>query len=107
MLRDLFEAFNDLFLKITTMIIKFMPAAVFCSIMSMILTMGVKSLESVLGMMATFILGLVLMMLFYCMLMAVMGGINPAPFVRKYSPCMVQVFSMASSNASIPINMDA
>ena len=107
MLRDLFEAFNDLFLKVTTMIIKVMPAAVFCSIMSMILTMGVGSLESVLGMMATFILGLVLMMLLYCMLMAVMGGINPGPFVRKYSPCMLQVFSMASSNASIPINMEA
>ena len=107
MLTELFSACNDLFLKVTTMIIKVMPVAVFCSIMSMILTMGVGTMVSVLGMMGTFILGLMTMMVFYCILMTVIGRINPVPFVRKYAPTMLQVFSMASSNASIPINMEA
>lgn len=41
------------------MIIKVMPIAVFCSIMSMMLTMGIESLISVLGIVGTFILGLI------------------------------------------------
>ncbi len=106
-LRVFFSACNDLFLKVTKMIVKVMPVAVFCSIMSMILTMGVGTLVSVLGMMGTFILGLIIMMAFYCILMVVMGRINPGYFIKKYAPSMLQVFSMASSNASIPINMEA
>ena len=39
--------------------------------------------------------------------MFLFGGINPVTFLRKYTPVMLQVFSMASSNASIPINMEA
>ncbi len=107
MLTDLFTACNDLFLKITTMIIKIMPVAVFCSIMSMMLTMGLNSILSILGMLGTFVLGLFCMMVVYCLLMVIIGRMNPLPFVRKYSPVMLQVFSMASSNASIPVNMDA
>lgn len=42
MLTDLFQACNDLFLKITTLFIKVIPVAVFCSITSMILTMGTR-----------------------------------------------------------------
>ncbi len=106
-LTDLFSACNDLFLKVTTMIIKVMPVAVFCSIMSMMLTMGVDTILSVLGMLGTFILGLISMMIIYCLLMIIFGRLNPVPFVRKYAPTMLQVFSMASSNASIQINMEA
>jgi Na+/H+-dicarboxylate symporter len=107
MLKDLFQACNDLFLKVTTLIIKIMPVAVFCSIASMMLKMGIESILSVLGMFGTFLFGLVCMMAIYCLLMLVLARLNPLPFLRKYSPVMLQVFSMASSNASIPVNMEA
>ena len=107
MLIELFSACNDLFLKVTTMIIKVMPIAVFCSIMSMMLTMGIKTIFSVLGMFGTFLLGLFIMMVVYCLLMVTIGRLNPLPFIRKYAPFMLQVFSLASSNASIPVNMEA
>ncbi|MCR4654668.1 MAG: dicarboxylate/amino acid:cation symporter [Lachnospiraceae bacterium] len=106
-LNDLFQACNDLFLKVTSLIIKVMPVAVFCSIMSMVLTMGVKTIITVLSVFGTFILGLICMMCFYLFLMIVPGRMSPLPFVKKYAPTMLQVFSMASSNASIPINMEA
>ena len=104
---ELFNACNDLFLMITTLIIKVMPAAVFCSIMSMMLTMGIKTIISVLGMFGTFLIGLCAMMVVYCLLMVILGGLNPLIFVKKYAPYMLQVFSLASSNASIPVNMEA
>ncbi len=107
MLSDIFNACNDLFLKVTSFIIKVMPAAVFCSIMSMMLTMGINTLLSVLGMFLTFVIGLGVMMCIYCILIFVIVKLNPAFFVIKYAPSMLQTFSLASSNASLPVNMGA
>lgn len=107
MVKNLFEAFNDLFLKITRIIIRFMPIAIFSSVCSMMLKMGIGTIASVFGMFATFIFGLVCQMAAYCIIMILVGRISPVPFIKKYSPTMLQVFSMASSNASIPLNMEA
>lgn len=106
-LKNLFKACNELFLKVATIIIKALPLAVFCSITSMMLEMGVSTLFSVCGMFATFLLGLICMMAVYCLLMVILGRLNPLHFLRKYFPTMLQVLSMASSNASIPLNMEA
>ena len=51
--------------------------------------------------------GLVAMTVVYCLMLLLIGGTNPGQFLKKYAPTMLQVFSMASSNASIPINMEA
>ena len=53
--------------------------------------------------MGTFLFELLCMMVCYCILMVIIGKMDPVPFVRKYAPYMLQVFSMASSNASIPL----
>lgn len=105
MLTDFFEACNELFLKITTLLVKFMPLAAFCSILSMILQTGTQTLLSVLSMCLVFLAALFAIMLVYCLLMVVLARLNPVPFIKKYSPTMVQVFSMASSNAALPLNM--
>ena len=104
--KGMFEGINDLFLKITTLIIRFMPIAVFCSICSMMLNMGVGAIASVIGIFLTFVFGLICMMTIYCILMVIVGRLNPIPFLKKYPETMLQVFSMASSNASIPLNME-
>ena len=107
MVKSIFEAFNELFLKVTTLIIRVMPLAVFCAICSMMLTMGLDTIRSVLGILGTFLFGLAVMALLYCLILLVLGRMNPGPFMKKYAPMLLQVFSMASSNASIPINMEA
>ena len=106
-LRSVMEALNELFLKITNMIIKVMPVVVFCSILSLVLSIGTDTLVSVAGMFGTFLLGLVVMMIVYSLMMILIARINPLLFLRKYAPVMLQVFSLSSSNASIPINMEA
>ena len=105
-LTDLFHALNDLFLKVATMLIKFMPIAAFCSIMSMVITTGAKTMFSVLAMFGTFILGLACMMCIYLLVMAVSCGVSPVQFIRAYTPYFLQTFSAASSNAAIPINLE-
>lgn len=104
-LSDFFEACNELFLKITVLLVKFMPIAAFCSILSMILKTGVQTLLSVLSMCLVFIFGLMMIIVVYCLMMAVLARLNPLTFIKKYASTMIQVFSMASSNASLPLNM--
>ncbi len=104
-LRSLFDACNELFMKIASMIIKFMPLAIFCSAASMIVATGAETLLSIVGMFGSFIFGLFCMIIIYLLLVIILGRLDPRPLIRKYAPTMLQVFSMASSNAAIPLNM--
>ena len=106
-LSDLFTACNELFLKITVLIVKLMPIAAFCSILSMMLKTGTDALLSILGIFGVFAVALVIMMIVYCLLMLVFARLNPVPFCKKYAPTMMQVFSVASSNAALPLNIEA
>ena len=106
MLRSFFEACNELFLKVTTLIIKVMPVAIFCSITSTILKTGLETLVSVLTIFETYLFALACMIGVYSLLLLLKGRLSPIPLLRKYAPTMLQVFSMSSSNASIPINME-
>ena len=104
-LKDFFEACNTLFLKITTLIIKFVPLAVFCSVISLILQTGTDTLLSLLGLMGTVIAGMACMIAVYCLLILVIARVNPLIFLRKYAPAMLTTFSLSSSSAAMPVNM--
>ncbi|MBR5484906.1 MAG: dicarboxylate/amino acid:cation symporter [Oscillospiraceae bacterium] len=106
-LNDLFAACNELFLKITSLIIKFMPLAVFCSFLSMIIEMGADAILSIFKIVGVFVVAIAGMIVVYCGIIGVFARLNPLPFCKKYAPTMAQVFSMGSSNASLPINMEA
>lgn len=105
LISDIFSGLNELFLKITTIIIKAMPLAVFCSIMALVLTTGIETLIPVVGMCLWFAVGLVLVMFVYILMLALIAKLNPLPFMKKYGPVMAQVASTASSNAALPLNM--
>ena len=86
LLKDIFEACNDLFLKITVMLVRFIPVATFCSIVSVVLKTGPDVLLSMLAMLGTFAVGIVAMIIVYCILLGVIGRLNPIPFLKKYNP---------------------
>ena len=106
-IRNFFEAGNALFLKITTLIIYFVPLGAFASITSLILKTGAETLLSLLGMLAVFAVGILIMMIFYCVLILLIDGLNPLKFLLKYLPTALDSFSLAASNAAIPANMEA
>lgn len=106
-LKSIFEAFNELFKVIMSMIIKFMPIAVFCSTASMMINLGIDMLISILGMFGTFVFGIFCMLIVYSLLLLIVGKLDPVTFFKKYNPYMLQIFSLASSNAAIPLNMEA
>ena len=103
-LADFFGACNDLFLGITTMVVRFIPIATFCAIASSTMAMGGDSLLSMLGMTATVILGLLIMLVVYLVILS-SRGINPLLFFKRISAGMITAFSTGSSNAAMPVNM--
>ncbi len=104
-IRDLFEACNELFLTVTTMIAKLIPLAAFSSIFILVTEIGMESMMSMLGMAGTVLLSLFCMMIIYAILILVIGRLNPIIFFRKNFPGMINAFTLASSNASMPMNM--
>ncbi|MBR2810590.1 MAG: dicarboxylate/amino acid:cation symporter [Solobacterium sp.] len=104
-LADFFEACNTLFLTITSLVTQFIPAAVFCSMASMILTMQTESFLAVLGMGLLFIFTCACMIGICCLLILVMGSLNPLTFLKKSREGMLTSFTLSSSAAAIPVNM--
>lgn len=105
--KRMFDALYEFFMKITGMFVKLVPLMVFCSLGSTLLTAGLESVVSVLSIAGTVLLGFLTMAGVYCVLVAVIGRVNPLTMLRKYTGTMLQVFSLSSSNASISLNMDA
>ena len=104
-LKDLLEVMNSLFLTLTTMITRFIPVAVFCSIALMLLQLDNSSILSVLGAGGTVILTDFLMMAVYALLIFCLGHRNPFTFFRKIREGMLTSFSLCSSSAAMPTNM--
>ena len=95
-LKDLFEACNSLFLTITTMIARFIPAAVFCSVSLLVIELGGSSLLSVLGAGLTHVLITLCMLCVYGILVLVMARLNPLTFFRKNREGMLTSFTLCS-----------
>jgi len=104
-LSGIFDACNSLFLTITTMIAKFIPAAVFCSISLMLVNLGGSSFLSMLGYFFTNVLEVFIMIGIYGLLVMVMGRVNPVIFFRKIRQSMLTSFTLCSSSAAMPENI--
>ena len=106
-IKDMFEALNELFQKITVILVQLIPIVTFCSMASMMIAVGGDAVVSVLGIAGLVLLGLFAMMIVYRVLIVIFTGANPIRFYKEYGPTMLQVFSLSSSNAAIPLNMKA
>ena len=104
-LNQFFEACNSLFLTITTMIAKFIPIAVFCSVSMMLIKLGGSSFLSLLGYAATNLLEIFIMLMIYGVLVLVLGRVNPLTFYRKNKEGMLTSFTLSSSSAAMPVNL--
>ncbi|SCW58740.1 Na+/H+-dicarboxylate symporter [Ruminococcaceae bacterium YRB3002] len=105
MLRDIADAFYSLALTITRLISKLIPLAVFCSVSTMLLSLGGKSFFNVLGLFGTHVLTILGILVVYGILILVMAHLNPLKFYRKNRDGMMTAFTLGSSAACIPTNM--
>ena len=105
-LQNFFEAMNDMFLEMVLLLAKLIPLITFCSVMILILTTGTDALISLLALIGTLLAGLVVMVFTYSIMIVLTAKVSPFPFLKRYIPTALNVFSLSSSSASMPLNMD-
>ncbi|MBQ6634507.1 MAG: dicarboxylate/amino acid:cation symporter [Ruminococcus sp.] len=104
-LRGLFEACNSLFLTVTTLISKFIPVAVFCSVSLLIVRMSGRDILQVLGGVGVQTGTIFIMMCVYGLLILIIARINPLKFYKKAREGMITSFTLSSSSAAMPTNL--
>ena len=108
--QDFINAGNEVFLKLTNVLVSFMPFLVFCIIGETLLGGGSEAegmgLPIAVGV-GVYVLAVAVMIVFYHLLLLVLGRLSPSVFIRKYLPYLLQVVGIGSSSAAIPLNMKA
>ena len=106
-LKKMFEGLNEVFLSLMGILCKLIPLAIFCNMSALIYEMGFDILESIVGFMILSIGGIVCMMLIYNLLIFVFAGLNPIPFIKKFSRTSITALSLSSSTAAMPFSLDS
>ncbi len=94
-------------IKITHMVMKFLPYGVFCLVAKVFMTTGLQSLGSLALFFLTVILGLATFMFIGLpLLLKIVGRVKPTRHLKAMAPALVTAFSTSSSSATLPITID-
>ena len=103
-----FEQFNDIMMEMTMIVMKVAPIGVFCLISRTFANIGFDAFIPMLKYMASVLLALGLQcFIVYGSLLKGFTKLSPIKFIKKFAPVMGFAFSTASSNATIPMSIDA
>ena len=94
-------------MKTTTLIIQLIPLAVFSSITELILKTSINALLSLIGFVLCVLTAFVIIYLLYLFLIWFWARLNPIIFLKKFFSVMLKAFSLGSSSAVIPDNLDS
>lgn len=104
-LRNMVEALNTLFYKIISILMNIIPIVVFSSTVSLMIDVGNGILLSVLEMLLALFVGVLIMMLLYCILVLTVARVSPITFMKKYAPTMKETFILGSGLSALPKTM--
>ena len=106
-LKNFFDSLNFVVLKMVDLIMLIAPLAVFALLASVVVSSSdPEILLALLKYAGVVILGLLLMIVFYCILVAVFAKVNPFWFLKQLSPAQLLAFSTSSSAATLPVTME-
>ena len=100
------DLLNELFLKITKIVIKFMPLSIFCAMANMVIKTDTSSLISVGQWMLATVTCYAFMLIVYAVMIPAFTRLSPITFYKKYAPVMLNAFVICSGNAVMPFNME-
>lgn len=102
----LFEQFNEIMMKMTTIVMYVAPLGVFCILARTFAGIGFDAFLPMLKYMGGVAIALAIQCFgVYMLLLLAFTRLNPFIFVRKFFPVMAFAFSTATSNATIPMNI--
>lgn len=106
-LKDFFDSLNDVVLKMVDLIMLTAPVAVFALLASVVASSSdPELLLALLKYAGVVVLGLFLMVVFYCIVVSTFTKYNPFTFLSKISPAQLLAFSTSSSAATLPVTME-
>ena len=106
-IKDFFDSFNEVVLKIIDIIMMFAPYGVFGLLAALIVeSPNADLLKSLIMYSITLLLGLLLMIVIYLVIVKLLTGRNPILFLKSILPAQLVAFSTSSSAATLPVTMD-
>lgn len=106
-LKNFFDSLNDVVLKMVDLIMLIAPYAVFALLANVVVSSSdPEILLALLKYAGVVVLGLLLMIVFYCILITVFAKKNPFWFLKELSPAQLLAFSTSSSAATLPVTME-
>lgn len=104
---NFFQQGNDIMMAMTMMIMKIAPIGVFCLVGRTFSELGFSAMVPMFKYMITVVLALAIQCYgVYMIMLRVFAGLNPFKFAKKFFPVQAFAFSTATSNATIPLNID-
>ena len=105
--KDFFDGFNEVILKLIDIIMLAAPYGVFALLASLVVESPSTDLFAALGMYAlTVILGLLIMIGFYVLIVKIFTKNTPRFFINGIAPAQLLAFSTSSSAATLPVTME-
>ena len=106
-LKNFFDSLNDVVLKMVDLIMLTAPYAVFALLANVVVSSSdPEILLALLKYAGVVVLGLLLMIVFYCTLVSIFAKKNPFWFLKELSPAQLLAFSTSSSAATLPVTME-
>lgn len=103
----IFDALNELIMKMVVVIMKIAPLGVFALIAKTFATVGFDAMVPLLKYMFAVLVALMLhTVLTYVGILKGFGKLNPIIFFKKFAPTMSVAFSTSSSSATLPLTME-
>lgn len=102
------EKLNEVMMKVVTLVMDFAPIGVFFLMAKTFSLQGIGLILPMIGYFSVVILCLLLHGLgTFSLLLSLLAKVNPWIFIKKMRPAHIFAFSTASSNATIPITLQA
>lgn len=103
--KDILNGGNELFVTITGYITKLIPVLVLFSTTKTVMTIGTDVILTLLEMAGLILLGFVTMLCIYCLYIWLFARLNPFIMFKKYFSTFLNVLSLSSASAAMPLNL--
>ncbi len=105
--KDFFDGFNEVILKIIDLIMLAAPYGVFALLAALVVeSPNIDLFKALVWYAFTVILGLLLMIVFYNIVVWLIVKKKPSTFLKGISPAQLLAFSTSSSAATLPVTME-
>lgn len=102
-----FNDLNEIIMKMVMLLMEIAPYGVFCLLTKVFATQGFEAILPMGKYFFVVLAGLILQMaVVYAGILKFIGRLSPWKFFKKFSEVIVFAFSTASSNATLPVNME-